>query len=61
MVIGGESSHRTFLPTTIEFWPDTTQDIGDLARNELLDMLVRTIVVEQLEIVALTQMSAPKL
>ena len=33
------------LTFTIEFWLDTAQDIGDLARNELLNMLVRTIVI----------------
>jgi hypothetical protein len=29
----------------VELWPATAQDVGDLARNELLDMLIRPVVV----------------
>ncbi len=43
------------LAFTIKFWFDTRQDIGDLTWDELLDVLVWTIVVDQFEMVALTR------
>ena len=31
--------------STVEFWFDITEDIGDLARDEFFDVLVGTVVV----------------
>lgn len=44
-VVVGVDPIPDVLTGTVELRPDATQDIGNLARDELLDVLVRTVVV----------------